>query len=365
MRTHPKSMFTAANKSLCLLALSFALVGSNSLHAEVPERAQRALLSKAPQVDSNGDKTISMAELEAAFPQLPPRFQQAIRREIPGIGGTDAPETTGVETVGDVNCVLMGHSFFAPPAREIEAYAKLAGINDQEVEFVMSGSASGAPLSLWNNPENRSRIQALLDTGGVEMMGMTFFPHNLAKKGAGPEIEELVGYENWVNYAVEKNPGLERVFIAASWAPIEGGTAPLERRKERIESAIAKIHSHIDVLRERYPSVTFQCIPYGRGAFELEGYLAKGELEGIEHFQMPDRKSLGKSIYRDKTGHACPILAELSTLIWLRAIYGVDLVNDFAEFETNYDAALLKQIATDVVAAHDERYNAPIAKSVN
>ncbi|MEM6917211.1 MAG: hypothetical protein AAF491_11655, partial [Verrucomicrobiota bacterium] len=261
--------------------------------------------------------------------------------------------------VEEVNCVLMGHSFFAPPARDIEAYAELAGITDLDVGFVMSGSASGAPLSLWNNPENKAKIQSLLDTGGIEMMGMTYFPHLLSKKGAGPEIEELVGYDNWVKYAVETNPGLERVFVAIPWAAIDGGSFPKNERIKRVESAITKIHSHIDVLRERYPSVTFQCIPYGRGAFILEDYLERGELKGIEHFQMPDRKGHKASIYRDNTGHACPILAELSTLIWLHALYGVDLVNGFDAFETEYDAALLKQIATDVVAQHNENYNAP------
>ena len=80
---------------------------------------------------------------------------------------------------------------------------------------------------------------------------------------------------------------------------------------------------------------------------------------------MPNRKVHKASIYRDDTGHACPILAELSTLIWLRALYGVDLVNDFAAFETEYDAELLKQIATDVMEQHDENYNASFAITAN
>ncbi|MEM7600420.1 MAG: hypothetical protein AAF357_03270 [Verrucomicrobiota bacterium] len=365
MRTNPKSTNPTGYRSLFLLALSLVFFSSNSLRAEVPDKAQRALLSKAPQIDSNGDKKISMAELEKAYPQLPERFQQAIRKQFPDIGGANTPGETDAETVEKVNCVLMGHSFFAPPARDIEAYAEQAGITDLDVGFVMSGSASGAPLSLWNDPGNRKQIQALLDTGSVEMMGMTYFPHLLSKKGAGPEIEELVGYDNWVKYAVETNPKLERVFIAVPWAYIEGGSAPQDERIKMVEAGITKIHSHIDVLRERYPSVTFQCIPYGRGAFILEDYLERGELNGIEYFQMPDRQGHKASIYRDNTGHACPILAELSTLIWLRALYGVDLANDFTAFETEYDASLLKQIAMDVVDQHDDHYSAPFAVSAN
>ena len=358
-------MWAAAKGSLYLSIFTLSFGGVVPLQAEIPERVQRALLSRAPQIDESGDGVISTAELEKAFPRLPAKFQQAIRKELPGIGGEaeKEEEAPAAAVKQGVNCVLMGHSFFAPAAKNIEAYTEKAGINDHEVEFVMSGSASGAPLSLWNHPENRQRIQALLDTGGIEMMGMTFYGHMPGKKLAGPEIEELERYENWVKYAVQKNPSLKRVFVAVPWAYIEGGKAPLEKRVARIDSAVAKIHSHIDVLRERYPSVTFQCIPYGRGAFELEDYLSKGERKGVEHLLMPNRQSLNSAIYRDNTGHACPILAELSTLIWLHALYSVDLVNDFPQFETAYDASLLKQIAMDVIHQHEERYNAPLARS--
>jgi hypothetical protein len=46
-------------------------------------------------------------------------------------------------------------------------------------------------------------------------------------------------------------------------------------------------------------------------------------------------------------------------LIWLRAIYGVGLVNDYLDYESDYDLGLLKQIAMDVMEAHDDRYGAP------
>ena len=64
MKTAPKSASMTVLKHSSILAISFALFCSNGLRAEVPERAQRALLSKAPQIDSNGDKKISMEELE-------------------------------------------------------------------------------------------------------------------------------------------------------------------------------------------------------------------------------------------------------------------------------------------------------------
>jgi hypothetical protein len=80
---------------------------------------------------------------------------------------------------------------------------------------------------------------------------------------------------------------------------------------------------------------------------------------GIKHRLRPDNESTEVSIYRDKTGHAAPILVELSELIRLRAIYGVDLVKDYPDYESEYDLGLLKQIAMDVMKAHEQKYGVP------
>ena len=158
-------------------------------------------------------------------------------------------------------------------------------------------------------------------------------------------------------------PDMERIFIAVSWDyytdRMTRKEKPQPERIRMIDAAVAKIESHIDILRKRYPSVTFQCIPYGYGAYEIEKRLRTGDLPGIKHRLSPDKVSAAASIYKDKTGHPASILVELSELIWLRAIYGVDLIKDYPDYESEYDLALLKQIATDVMKAHEDEYGVP------
>lgn len=342
-----------------LILLLAALLSVHSAVAEVPEKLESLILSKAPQIDANKDGAVTRAEVEKAYPNLPERYQSVIRKGIPDIGEGSPRSKPAPVVAGDANWLLMGHSFFKPVADGIEDHAHRAGFEDHRSVVVMSGSASGAPLSLWNNEEKRTTIQDILDAGGIETIGMTFYPYIPGRGNLSPEIEELVGYDNWINYAVESKSDLKRVFIAVSWAYIYGGKAPLEDRIKTVDRAVAKMQSHVEILREKYPDIDFQVIPYGHGAFELERLLTAGKLDGVEHLKTPDRQGLEASIYRDNGGHASPILVEASRLIWLRALYGVDLMEDYPEYGSDYDEDILKKIAMDVMAAHEEKYPMP------
>ena len=337
-----------------------AFLVSHTAFAEIPEKLHRLILTKAPEMDANGDGKVTMEELEKAFPDLPKNYQRVIRGALPDIGVEGDSDT---EVSRKQNCLLMGHSFFRPVADGMKEHAHRAGFTDHHPRVVSSGAASGAPLSLWNNDGNRKLIQEILDAGGIEMMGMTFFPELPGHPHIGPEIEAIEGYDNWINYALQSNPDLKRVFIAVSWDYLtdrmKGGEKPQKERIAMIDRAVAKMQSHIEILRKKYPKVEFQCIPYGYGAYELEKRLGSGELPGIEHRRTPDKKGLEASIYRDKTGHASPILIELSQLIWLRAIFGIDLVKDYPDYESEYDLAMLKQIAMDLMETHEEKYGKP------
>ena len=66
--------------------------------------------------------------------------------------------------------------------------------------------------------------------------------------------------------------------------------------------------------------------------------------------------SHGSGVFRDDFGHADLILEDLASLVWLQAIYGVDL----ATFDAGYPWAIdLNSIAAEILAAHDPEYDAP------
>lgn len=258
-------------------------------------------------------------------------------------GGTAPPltaifrptEITGYRTL------LMGHSFFNPYALGLPAHAERAGFLDHNQSRFSSGGGSGTPQALWENTSKRTQIQAVLDTGDIELFGMTYHPDY-------PTIE---GYRNWVNYALEQNPDT-RFMIAMPWlpAPASFDTASYESLWHQIHPEIA--HGFIDTLRSEHPGVDFYCIPYGRSAVELRNLYSAGNLPEVT--TLVGRRA--DAIYRDNLGHPADILIALGELVWLRAIYGVDMPT--YEFDTGYTTDL-KTLAQTIIDEHDPNYGAP------
>ena len=115
------------------------------------------------------------------------------------------------------NSLFIGHSFFKPFADGMPNYTGAAGIPGHSQSVVFSGGATGAPLALWNNASKSAQIKAYLDSGDVELFAMTYHP-------TYPTTE---GYENWINYALSKNPNT-RFALALPW-----GTNPCSTRIDR------------------------------------------------------------------------------------------------------------------------------------
>ena len=53
--------------------------------------------------------------------------------------------------------------------------------------------ASGTPEALWNNASKKLTITNVLDTGNVELFGMTYHP----------DYPGTAGYVNWITYALD------------------------------------------------------------------------------------------------------------------------------------------------------------------
>lgn len=240
-----------------------------------------------------------------------------------------------------LNSLLMGHSFFDPYSRRLPGHALGAGFDDHTQSRFFSGGDSGAPQALWENASKRTAIQAVLDGGDIDLFGMTYHPQY-------PTIE---GYRNWVNYALQKNPDT-RFFIGMPWAPVPGSTSSEDYENFWHQYHPAVAHAFIDTLRAENPGVDFYCIPYGQSAVELRSLFSAGNLPDVNTLV----SSSGEGIFRDNFGHADPILVALGELVWLRAIYGVDL-STYA-YDPGYDTDL-KAIAQSIMDDHDPAYNAP------
>lgn len=252
-----------------------------------------------------------------------------------------SPACGGPSPGGGFDSLFIGHSFFRPMAEEMAVLAPLAGFDAHTQEVVFSGGATGSPEGLWLQDTKRANIQAELDEGDIDLFGMTYHP----------DYPSLTGYVNWIEYALAANPDTI-VFVAIPWItnPVNYTAASYAAALDVGYPAVA--YPLIDSLRDAYPDTTIFAIPYGLSAGELYTRYADGELDDVTELV----GSNGSGVFRDGFGHADHILEDLASLIWLQAIYGVDL----AAFDAGYDWTVdLNTIASSILAEHDPAYDAP------
>ena len=252
-----------------------------------------------------------------------------------------SPACGGPSPGDGFDSLFIGHSFFRPMAEEMAVLAPLAGFDAHTQEVVFSGGATGSPEGLWLQDTKRANIQAELDEGDIDLFGMTYHP----------DYPSLTGYVNWIDYALAANPDTI-VFVAIPWItnPVNYTAASYAAALDVGYPAVA--YPLIDSLRDEYPDTTIFAIPYGLSAGELYTRYADGELDDVTELV----GSNGSGVFRDGFGHADHILEDLASLIWLQAIYGVDL----AAFDAGYDWTVdLNTIASSILAEHDPAYDAP------
>ena len=252
-----------------------------------------------------------------------------------------SPACGGPSPGGGFDSLFIGHSFFRPMAEEMAVLAPLADFDAHTQEVVFSGGATGSPEGLWLQDTKRATIQAELDEGDIDLFGMTYHP----------DYPLLTGYVNWIDYALAANPDTI-VFVAIPWItnPVNYTAASYAAALDVGYPAVA--YPLIDSLRDEYPDTTIFAIPYGLSAGELYTRYADGELDDVTELV----GSNGSGVFRDGFGHADHILEDLASLIWLQAIYGVDL----AAFDAGYDWTVdLNTIASSILAEHDSAYDAP------
>lgn len=251
------------------------------------------------------------------------------------------------EGSGGQNMLLVGNSFFRPYAQRLNELANDAGFMDHTDTLVSRGGYFGTPLGLWNDEDTNSEIKQLLDAGNFDIFGMT---------GYFNESDPTAGFVEWIDYALESNPNL-KIFI--SIPPIDF-PADWQQRAEEMEAnnirevydAFVNNYTHkevIDQLRIRYPATEFFSIPTGWATFDLVNqYENNLLLDDINLFGSYDN-----SIFTDQKGHQGKIVIYTGALVWLNAIYGVNLRTN--EFDTGFNTDL-HTIAENIADNHDSNY---------
>lgn len=245
------------------------------------------------------------------------------------------------DVVTGFDSLFIGHSFFNPFANGMAFHANEAGFVDHTQSVVFSGGSTGAPEALWNDTAKRTQIQEILDEGDTDLFGMTYHP----------TYPSITGYVNWIDHALAANPDT-RIFVALPWLTDPGGFDAATYAATWNAAHDALFHPLLDSLRAEFPGVDIYGIPYGQAAAELYRLYDAGQLPDVDSLVSDS----GDGIFRDEFGHADDILVALGELVWLRAIYDVDL-STYAH-DPGYETDL-KAIADAIMDAHDPAYDAP------
>ena len=196
------------------------------------------------------------------------------------------------------------------------------------------------------------------------MFGMTIFIDAEASADDVTHMDnQIQGLKNWIEYARARNPDT-MFFIGLPWLgrPLDyvGETGDPqtsgdnEYREAILASEVAVSGMIIDELRATFVDSEIFLLAYGQGSVELRTLYNNGDLPDVDTLVSNDGL-LG--IHRDEHGHAEQLLTDLNTLIWLKSIYGYDVLSFEKEYAYETD---IKQIAHDVATRQDPAYTRQI-----
>ena len=225
-----------------------------------------------------------------------------------------------------------------PFAEKIPRLAERVGIPNHRQEIVFSGGASGAPMALWQDDEDRNAAQAILDGGDVDVLVM------ICCSEGWLETADDQGIVNWIDYALEQNPNT-RFALAFPWPdfPERYDSASFN---SRWDEGYTMWKQTIDTMRSRYDGVEIFSIPHGRASTQLWNLFDAGELPEVSAVRGPGTSS----IFTDRKGHAGDIFKNMGATIWVGAIYGVDVSE--MTYGVNYETDIAG-MAQAIVAADD------------
>ena len=252
-----------------------------------------------------------------------------------------------LEGMGGSNMLLMGNSFFRPYADRFSELAQDADFLEHQYNGVFRGGDNGTPIGLWTNEDTNIEIKQILDSGNIEILGMTWYFN---------ENNPLSGFTEWIDYALQNNPSI-KIFVHI---PTIDFPAYWQQRAEGFGyNNIRDLYRHvvndlthksvIDQLRELYPSTEIFTLPTGWATFDLvDQYENNLLLDDISLFGSYD-----DSIFRDTKGHQGKIVVNTGALIWLSRLYGVNLRTNDSDTGFNTD---LHTIAENIMDLHDPDY---------
>ena len=247
-----------------------------------------------------------------------------------------------------------GHSFHVFTYHQVEAMAKLAGLEHQVVGLSSIGGST--VQKHWEVPEEKSAVKQVLKTGQVDVLTLSpiWLPDD--------------AIEQFVKLGIEHNPAL-RIAVQEYWMPNDeyNPVYPLDTKKKvdhnatdlaQLRDATSRYAKDIEDLvrgiNQRLGKDAVVVVPVGMAAVTLREKIVKGEAPGLK---------TQAELFRDNWGHALQPLQILSSychfaVIYRRSPVGLPVplafkaIKDMSDDDKAKLNTLLQQIAWDSVSHH-------------
>ena len=141
------------------------------------------------------------------------------------------------------HCLFVGHSYFIPVIDRFKTLPGQCGIVNHRQQKVYVGGAGGSVRRLWEKDSSRLKIQKILVTGKIELLGMTY--HGSANSS------RFEDFERWVDFALKHNPQAA-FFFGHRWES-RGPTTKLSDYKETSRKNSADLYVTVEKLRKLHP----------------------------------------------------------------------------------------------------------------
>ena len=233
--------------------------------------------------------------------------------------------------------LYAGHSFGIPFAQNLTKLAEFSGIEGHNQRIVFRGGENGAPQAMWENPTVKNEIKKNLNDGNVDVVILICCSKELIES-RGQSDQAIVEI---IEFALSKNKET-RFGLAMPWIDFPNNYKDVNDHRSFTDVGYLAYKEFAKNLSKQFNGLDIFTFYHGAAVYELREMFENGSLQDIKSLIGPKRNS----IFTDEKGHAGDIASDTGSLIWLKAIYDINLM-DIPKIE-KYESDI-REIATRVL----------------
>ncbi len=239
--------------------------------------------------------------------------------------------------IDGLTVLYAGHSFGMPFAQNLTKIAEFSGIEGHNQRIVFRGGENGTPQAMWDNPTVKNEIKKNLNDGNVDVVILICCSKELIES-RGQSDQAIVEI---IEFALSKNKET-RFGLAMPWIDFPNNYKDVNDHRSLTDMGYLAYKEFAKNLSKQFNGLEIFTFYHGAAVYELREMFENGSLQDIQGLIGPKRTS----IFTDEKGHAGDIARDAGSLIWLKAIYDINLM-DIPKIE-RYELDI-REIATRVL----------------